>query len=327
MSATIAVDGGQTEVRAGIYDDGTLRRVETLTGLQYPESGDDLDTITRLLDQLANIEMEGKPDTVVLALTGMPGAGRTRAQIAAGVLSRLDATRAVIASDVPSSFLGALGGTRGAVVSAGSGAIAFAADGAGTTATSGGGGALLGDDGSGYWIGHQALREAWRVHTGRDGSHELLLRARRRFGSLDTLPRRLRTSTNRVSQIASFVPEVGAAAAAGDPVAISLLSEAGAHLAHILRAAAARVFGDLTSREPPVPASWSGRLMSQELIADAFSAELAHSAPRLALTPPVGSALDGAHQLAFLHDLTIFGSQVYVTTALRGQITPTKGRP
>src|SRR4029453_18751567 len=61
----------------------------------------------------------------------------------------------------------------GIVILAGTGSIAYGADRAGNTARSGGYGFLLADEGSGYWLGHQALRATVRSADGR-GPHSLL---------------------------------------------------------------------------------------------------------------------------------------------------------
>jgi len=58
----------------------------------------------------------------------------------------------------------------GIVVLAGTGSIAYGASRDGRTARSGGFGSLLADEGSGYWLGHQALRAANTRSLSRPGS-------------------------------------------------------------------------------------------------------------------------------------------------------------
>ena len=53
------------------------------------------------------------------------------------------------------------------MVLAGTGSIAYGADHTGRTARAGGYGFLLADEGSGYWLGHQALRAVVRAADGR----------------------------------------------------------------------------------------------------------------------------------------------------------------
>ena len=75
----------------------------------------------------------------------------------------------VVSNDAVTAHLGALGGEPGAVIVAGTGAIALAATPAGW-ARADGWGSMLGDDGGGYWIGRRALAMALREHDGRGGA-------------------------------------------------------------------------------------------------------------------------------------------------------------
>ena len=79
----------------------------------------------------------------------------------------------VVSNDAVTAHLGALGGEPGAVIVAGTGAIALAASPAGW-ARADGWGPMLGDDGGGYWIGRRALAMALREHDGRGGAARFL---------------------------------------------------------------------------------------------------------------------------------------------------------
>ncbi|GAB3529820.1 N-acetylglucosamine kinase [Arthrobacter monumenti] len=59
-------------------------------------------------------------------------------------------------------ILAAGGATTGIALIAGTGSVAWGTDGTGRTARSGGWGYVLGDEGSGYWIGREAVRHALR---------------------------------------------------------------------------------------------------------------------------------------------------------------------
>ena len=60
--------------------------------------------------------------------------------------------------DAQAAALGALGGTRGVLVLSGTGSIIVGHDGQGRWARAGGFGPLLGDEGSGFWLGREWLR-------------------------------------------------------------------------------------------------------------------------------------------------------------------------
>ncbi len=70
----------------------------------------------------------------------------------------LPAAQVALSSDVEIALVGALGRRLGIVVLAGTGSAAYGVNRAGESLLVGGWGYLLGDEGSGYWIGSEALR-------------------------------------------------------------------------------------------------------------------------------------------------------------------------
>lgn len=93
----------------------------------------------------------------------------------------------------------------------------------------GGWGPILGDQGSGTWIGQQALREAAKTADGWGCAPRLLALIREAwslptdFSMVGTVHR----SAAPFRQVASITPLVGRAAAEGDPFALRLVREAG----------------------------------------------------------------------------------------------------
>jgi N-acetylglucosamine kinase-like BadF-type ATPase len=188
----------------------------------------------------------------------------------------------VLASDVLTSHAGALGLTPGVVVAAGTGAVALGTDLRGHWVRSDGWGHLLGDDGSGAWIGAAGLRAALRAHDGRaGGSAELLERLVARFGAPETLPAQLYGQDGAARRLAAFAPDVA-------EVAPAIVAEAGRRLAATARAA-------LDARLPR-RVSWAGGLWRLPGLLAAFRQELGD----VELVPPRGDALDGAVALARL---------------------------
>jgi N-acetylglucosamine kinase-like BadF-type ATPase len=100
----------------------------------------------------------------------------------------------------------------------------------------GGWGLLLGDEGSGAWIGQQALRAIVHEYAG-SGPPTLL--SERGRASLDLtgiwqVVRAIYAAPSYVRYMAAFVPEVARAAREGDEIALSLFTEAGRHMAQLL---------------------------------------------------------------------------------------------
>ncbi len=69
-----------------------------------------------------------------------------------------------VVSDAEAALHGAFGGGPGVVLIAGTGSIAWGRDRSGTLARAGGYGHLLGDEGSGFWIGRECLKAALNEH-------------------------------------------------------------------------------------------------------------------------------------------------------------------
>ncbi|MER5203386.1 BadF/BadG/BcrA/BcrD ATPase family protein [Streptomyces sp. NPDC002825] len=162
--------------------------------------------------------------------------GELRAELPGAFAEAWGVRRSVLAADAVTAYAGALGQRPGVVVAGGTGLIAL-----GTDLTSwrraDGWGHLLGDCGSGAWIGRAGLEAAMRAHDGRrGGSAALLARAEKLFGPAAGLPGVLYPRTDRPAVLASFAPEVGRSAAT-DPVAAGILARAGAHIAEAAEAA------------------------------------------------------------------------------------------
>lgn len=137
-----------------------------------------------------------------------------------------------LSSDHEIALVGATGERRGVLILAGTGSIAYGVNTAGKTALIGGLGYLLGDEGSGYWIGMRGLKAAFRALEGRDPSTSLvdvLLQAH----SLKTRREMLHWvyEQPRVRDIARFAPLVLEQAAAGDRVSCQIIESAAFELA------------------------------------------------------------------------------------------------
>lgn len=168
---------------------------------------------------------------VCVGAAGMVTLGEAlRARLPGALAGAFDVRRIGLAADAVTAYAGALGERPGAVVAAGTGVIAMGTD-LRTWRRADGWGHLLGDCGSGAWIGRAGLEAAMRAHDGREGgSAALRERAEAVFGgSLNHLPGQLYPRTDRPAVLASFAPEV-AGCAARDPVAAGILRTAAAEI-------------------------------------------------------------------------------------------------
>ena len=185
-----------------------------------------------------------------------------------------------LASDGYTLLIGAHASRPGVVVAAGTGSIGEALRRDGTHVVIGGWGFPVDDEGSGAWLGMRAVRETQRAIDGRAPAGALVRAVRAVTGAdRDTLLAWLETAGQHA--YASLAPHVFAAAAA-DPVAERLLTEA----ARALDAIAAAL--DPQGTLPLVVAGSVGTRLAPRL----------SSRTHARLVESAGDAIDGALRLA-----------------------------
>jgi N-acetylglucosamine kinase-like BadF-type ATPase len=135
----------------------------------------------------------------------------------------------LLAHDSVTSYLGTLGDQHGVVVASGTGSIILAVGPAGVARVDGWG-YLMGDAGSGYWLGRAALDAVMRAHDGRGPATALHEVVSSRWPELADAYLELQSDPAKVSVIAWFAEAV-AARAATDEVAARLCREAAEELA------------------------------------------------------------------------------------------------
>jgi N-acetylglucosamine kinase-like BadF-type ATPase len=292
----LAIDAGQTEVRAALVLGGerTVAR-----GPGVPRIGADAgpdDVAAALLRAVAGLGSLPDPrPPAAVGLSGMEAAGAEELRrIHSLVCAELGLERVPIAGDGLASLLGALGARDGAVVAAGTGAVALARRGA-RLAKVDGWGSLLGDAGSGFAIGRAGLDAALRRADGRGGSERLLAAATERFGPPAELPARVYGAPVPTREVAGFAADVAALARAGELAAVVILRDAGRELAVSACAAIGRLF---EPGEPALVSHAGGVFRAGELLLEPFRLVVAARRPDAEVVPPAGDAVDGAALLA-----------------------------
>ncbi|MFC4119692.1 N-acetylglucosamine kinase [Nonomuraea zeae] len=233
----------------------------------------------------------GRFDAMAVGVTGLPGLVRDPGTLWQALGERFGLGTLVVAGDMVTTHVGALGFRQGAVVAAGTGVIALGTDLDGVWNQADGWGHLLGDHGSGAWVGGQGLQAALRAHDGRaGGSPALLERMTARYGHPLDLVAAVYGAGAAAHELASFAPDVAAAARQGDRVARRIWTEAGRHLGQAAVAAAEGL-------EPVF--SWGGRLFdAADLLMEPFQDTVRELLPGARFAPPRGTSADGALALA-----------------------------
>ncbi|MFI1508328.1 N-acetylglucosamine kinase [Streptomyces sp. NPDC020597] len=293
----LAVDSGGSGLRIalGSAGRGALgRRSSTVAVRTGPRGIDPVHLMEQLVPLVRSLAAETDappPTTAVVGAAGLATLGDAlRAELPSALAREFGVRTTALAADAVTAYAGALGERPGAVVAAGTGLIAVGTD---LTAwqRADGWGHLLGDCGSGAWIGRAGLEAALRAHDGRPGgSTALLARAEERFGPVAGLPGRLYPRPDRPAVLASFAPPV-AECAQDDPAAAGILHTAARHIAE--SAAAVCPPGG----EPLVALTGGLFALGAPLLVP-LEEELARRLPHALRAPAEGDPLDGAVRIA-----------------------------
>ncbi|MBV9867199.1 MAG: hypothetical protein JO316_17725 [Abitibacteriaceae bacterium] len=237
----IGIDGGGTTTRAVVIDENleVLGRGEAPSSNHYSVG---VKRAMRNIQRAAASALRGAhvpAESVVGWGFGLAGACTQEEQtMLRGQLKEhlkpliLDKPIAVD-EDAAAAQAGAFAGKAGAVCIAGTGSNCFGINDKGERARADGLGPLLGDRGSGYWIGEEALRTACRAHDGTGPTTSLLkaVLTALQVASVDQLVQVVYQPNFEKDRIAALFPVVVQCAEAGDDVAHSILYAAGRQLA------------------------------------------------------------------------------------------------
>ncbi|QYK41102.1 MAG: ATPase [Paracoccaceae bacterium] len=273
MAFYLGLDGGGSGCRAAVSDAAgrVLARVE---GGPANITSDAEGAARNILDTARRAMAAAGIDVIAGAAMGLAGANAT------GASERLRAALPFaplrIETDAVTATLGALGGRDGIVAAIGTGSVFASAEG-GRIRQIGGRGLVLGDEGSGAWMGRAALAAALRAEDGHAALTPFLSALiAEHGGSLGVIAA---AGTARPADFAALAPRI-LAAAAEDVAAAAILAEA-------LREVAAAI--DILQAGRALPVVFLGGL------GPAFRDRLAGRWP---VAEPLGSALDGALMLA-----------------------------
>lgn len=285
--AVLALDAGQTGVKARLVSPGEAPLERVFPGIR---------TDLPLLPQLAEVAREASGGESIGTLTaGVTGLTSVEHDASAWreLLGDRVTGRVLLAHDSVTSYLGTLGEAHGAVVASGTGSIILAVGPQGVARVDGWG-YLMGDAGSGFWIGRAALDAVMRAHDGRGPATKLTPVVRERWPELEDAYVQLQSDEAKVSVVASFA-EVVTQLADSDAVSARICAEAGEELA-LSAITALRRAG--IEADPVVSAI--GGVLRGTHVRGAFEDAVRAVHPTVRFEAPHGSGLDGAVALATL---------------------------
>ncbi len=299
----IGADGGGTKTELVLIDSsGNLIAKERVGSTNYqavggPRVKQELMAGFSKLVKKSNIQM----NKISHAFLGLAGAGRKSDQNE--ILSLFRDTevsdKLSIESDAIVALAGAFGTEPGIIIISGTGAICFGKNKQGKVVRSGGWGYLLGDEGSGYYIGRSAIIAALKNFDGRGEKTELLQRISRHF-NLNTIdeiiPQIYQNKIDRI-KIADLAPIVFEAANHGDTISEEIVKKAGRELGILAKAVAEKL--NITGDE--IKVGLIGSIFKQkELLINHIAKELYEVSWNVSISEPMFAPSIGAALLALL---------------------------
>jgi N-acetylglucosamine kinase-like BadF-type ATPase len=297
----LGIDGGGTKTAAVLLDDEAEEIARAVSGpSNYHSAGLGVaeaslrDAIHRVLSAAGM-----KTDDVAAIGLGLAGVARPGdADVARAMLSRVARfPRAVITHDAETALVGGVGRRHGVVLIVGTGAIAYGVNGQGEARRADGWGYVIGDEGSGLWIGQEGLRAIARACDGRGPATVLkdTLLSHLGLADVNDLVTLVYADDFGVPALAGLAPLVSQAARAGDGAAQAILREAGGRLSE---AVGAVVRGLSMTDEAFEVVLMGGVLQARDTVRETVVAALGPIAPRAEVIEPRYDAAIGAALLA-----------------------------
>ena len=235
---------------------------------------------------------------IVAAAAALPAHGEvetiSQAQREA-VASVLAGQPQLVLNDVDGAQIGAFAGEPGILILSGTGSMAWARDMAGHSHRVGGWGDVVGDEGSGHWIGHEILGLVSQSLDGRAEPTALVDAVFTQLGldltnPADALEGWVSRFEHPRSEIAALAPLATKLAEAGDSGALSIVDAAAHELARHVRAIE-RIVG------AALPWSYAGGTLGSQFLLSLLAKQIGRApvAPRLS---PIGGAVLTAARLA-----------------------------
>jgi N-acetylglucosamine kinase-like BadF-type ATPase len=238
--AVVGIDAGGTKTVGLLADDqGRIVAQARAGGATLPVHGEaQVEAVLRAL--LADL---GQIGSVRALCAGLAGVDRHE-DIVREIFARIGYTgRLRVVNDALIALVAGSSSRLGIAVLSGTGSIAYGVDPSGHAARAGGFGSLLGDEGSGYWLGNHALRAVVRAADGRGPTTALtaaIFEALAVSSVEELIPLVYEQHLPR-SVIASLAGRVERARAAGDAVAADLLGRAAQELVVAAQAVARKL--------------------------------------------------------------------------------------
>jgi N-acetylglucosamine kinase-like BadF-type ATPase len=305
-SFVIGIDGGGTSTRAALLDlAGKLLAVGQSGSSNIDDVG--VETAQQNIDRaVAAAEAEAgiAREPAAAIFLGMAGvtseSDREHIRQIARNLNLAPGERIGVDHDCRAALTGGLSGRPGIVQIIGTGSSCYGRTAEGQYWMAGGRGHLISDEGSGCWMGLQAMRAAVRAHDGR-APHTPLLRgvlSALQIKEIDDILARLYVTGISRAELSAMAPMVVREAMDGDEAAQGIVHKGAEDVAELVEAVARK----LQIEQRPEVCIVGGLLNTGPIIFDTYQAAILRRVPsaqvKTAEQPPVMGAAILALELA-----------------------------
>jgi N-acetylglucosamine kinase-like BadF-type ATPase len=226
MLHVIGIDAGGTKTLCQLADaSGTLIAEARGPGANLQASGEL--QVEKVLHGLMEQAIGDRPIVPSVICLGIAGVDRPDdAEIVRGIMKRIGyKARVLVVNDALVALEAGIPGQPGVVIISGTGSICYGRNVQGEAARSGGWGYVLGDEGSGYWIGRAALRAVLREADERGQRTALTPLLLEHFGveRAQNIIHQVYHANLKPAAIGALARCVHAAYLEGDPVAVGIL--------------------------------------------------------------------------------------------------------
>ncbi|CAB4733354.1 MAG: hypothetical protein F2690_04985 [Actinobacteria bacterium] len=278
----LAVDLGQSGSRVRIGG----KKLDSDRGKLNGEAV--IDSLNAIFQTLPNTRV----DTAALSCTGFNGLVSNPQPFLELCNRFFGASKVAVIDDGLAGFVGALGGSKGVVLSIGGGVVSVGGK-DGNFAHRDGLGSTFGDEGGGFWLGKAGLTRALGIRQGR-GDDQILLNAfKDQVLAFDAL--KVKNTADAATLAISSAKNLFNAADAGSPTAISIRNE-GAHL--LAQTVIATWFGTGGSSNDAPEIAIQGGPSKNTAYVDAIKNDVLKAIPQAKFIEARGDNLDGAEWIA-----------------------------
>jgi len=222
----IGIDAGGTKTVCQLADSGGRILAEARGGGANLQAMGELE-VEKVLYQVMQEALGDRPISPAAICLGIAGVDRPGDETAVrGIMRRIGfQARVLVVNDALVALEAGAPGQPGVVIIAGTGSIAYGRNANGEAARAGGWGYVLGDEGSGYWIGRAALRAVLREADQRGPETALTPLLLQHFGieAAQGLLHEVYSGSLRPAAIGALARSVESAFRDGDPAAIGIL--------------------------------------------------------------------------------------------------------